>query len=104
MVGRGRLELPEGEPTGFTDRPATSYGIPPDIALRLQAQGLFGCHEGTRTLGILINSQALYQLSYMAWCLKLGSNQRLPPYEGDTLPTELLRQIDVVISELRMRG
>ena len=39
MVGRERLELPEGFPDGFTVRAATSYGIPAHI----------GAAERTRT-------------------------------------------------------
>ena len=32
------------------------------------------------------------EYSKQKWWLRLGSNQRLPPCQGDTLPTELRNQ------------
>ncbi len=51
----------------------------------------FGSPTWARTRDLRINSPSLYRLSYQGifWWILTGSNRRLSPCKGDTLPTEL---------------
>ena len=58
--------------------------------------GLYGIklapRQGIEPCSFLINSQAhtpCLLTRNKIWCLHLDSNQGLPPYQDDTLPTEL---------------
>lgn len=50
---------------------------------------LFGAGKGTRTPGLLLGKQMLYQLSYTRniWCSLSGSNRPSPPYQGGASPS-----------------
>ncbi len=68
--------------SGFTP-PVSKTGASANFATRV-----FGATEGTRTLDLLIDSQALFQLSYDRVVKPAGIEPALSDRESDVLPLD----------------